>query len=80
MYRVSKGTNSFKEIMQVGLECIGAVTDKEIAVVVPAKIIWRNFINVPVTFKLHFSVRCNFEILKSNSFSCFNWAEVLFTI
>ncbi len=25
VYRVSKGTNSFKEIMQTGLECIGAV-------------------------------------------------------
>ena len=27
VYRVSKGTNAFKEIMQVGLECIGAVDD-----------------------------------------------------
>lgn len=27
VYRVSKGTNSFKEIMQVGLECIGEVDD-----------------------------------------------------
>ena len=27
VYRVSKGTNSFKEIMQVGLECMGQVDD-----------------------------------------------------
>ncbi len=27
VYRVSKGTNSFKEIMQVGLECIGDIDD-----------------------------------------------------
>ncbi len=27
VYRVSKGSNSFKEIMQVGLECIGDVDD-----------------------------------------------------
>ena len=27
VYRVSKGTNSFKEIMQVGLECIGNIDD-----------------------------------------------------
>lgn len=27
VYRVSKGTHSFKEIMQVGLECIGAIDD-----------------------------------------------------
>ena len=27
VYRVSKGTNSFKEIMQTGLECIGEVDD-----------------------------------------------------
>ena len=27
VYRVSKGTHSFKEIMQVGLECLGAVDD-----------------------------------------------------
>ncbi len=27
VYRVSKGTHSYKEIMQVGLECIGAVDD-----------------------------------------------------
>lgn len=30
VYRVSKGTKSFKEIMQVGLECIGNVDDKAI--------------------------------------------------
>ena len=49
-----------------------AVTDKEIAVIVPANTIRRNFLDVAVAFKLHFSVRCNFEILKSNSFSCFD--------
>ena len=27
VYRVSKGTHSYKEIMQVGLECIGAIDD-----------------------------------------------------
>ncbi|MBQ3116667.1 MAG: ATP phosphoribosyltransferase regulatory subunit [Clostridia bacterium] len=27
VYRVSKGTKSFKEIMQIGLECVGAVDD-----------------------------------------------------
>lgn len=27
VYRVSKGTHSFKEIMQVGLECVGAIDD-----------------------------------------------------
>ena len=27
VYRISKGTNSFKEIMQVGLECIGDIDD-----------------------------------------------------
>ncbi len=27
VYRVSKGTNSFKEIMQTGLECIGSIDD-----------------------------------------------------
>lgn len=30
VYRVSKGTKSFKEIRQAGLECLGAVTDAEI--------------------------------------------------
>ena len=30
VYRVSKGTNSFKEIMQTGLECIGEVTAENI--------------------------------------------------
>lgn len=34
VYRVSKGTNSFKEIMQVGLECFGAVDDKNICEVI----------------------------------------------
>ena len=27
VYRVSKGTKSFKEIMQIGLECVGAIDD-----------------------------------------------------
>lgn len=30
VYRVSKSTNSFREIMQTGLECIGAVDEKSI--------------------------------------------------
>lgn len=30
VYRISKGTNSFKEIMQVGLECIGDLDDASI--------------------------------------------------
>lgn len=30
VYRVSKGTNSFKEIMQTGLECIGDIDDYSI--------------------------------------------------
>ena len=30
VYRVSKGTNSFKEIMQAGLECIGCIDDYNI--------------------------------------------------
>lgn len=30
VYRVSKGTKSFKEIRQAGLECLGAVTNAEI--------------------------------------------------
>ena len=30
VYRVSKGTRSFKELMQVGLECIGDVGEKEV--------------------------------------------------
>lgn len=30
VYRISKGTNSFKEIMQVGLECIGDLDDDAI--------------------------------------------------
>lgn len=30
VYRVSKGTNSFKEIMQAGLECIGNIDDYSI--------------------------------------------------
>lgn len=30
VYRVSKGTNSFKEIMQAGLECIGNIDDYNI--------------------------------------------------
>ena len=30
VYRVSKGTNSFKEIMQTGLECIGNIDDYSI--------------------------------------------------
>ena len=34
VYRVSKGTNSFKEIMQVGLECFGAVDEKDICEVI----------------------------------------------
>ncbi len=34
VYRVSKGTHSFKEIMQAGLECIGDLNDYEIAEVV----------------------------------------------
>lgn len=34
VYRVSKGTNSFKEFMQVGLECFGDIDDFEIAEVV----------------------------------------------
>ncbi|MBR2723937.1 MAG: ATP phosphoribosyltransferase regulatory subunit [Ruminococcus sp.] len=34
VYRVSKGTHSFKEIMQAGLECIGDIHSYEIAEVV----------------------------------------------
>ena len=34
VYRVSKGTKSFKEIMQAGLECIGEIGDTEICEVV----------------------------------------------
>lgn len=34
VYRVAKGTHSFKEIMQAGLECIGDLGDYEIAEVV----------------------------------------------
>jgi len=30
VYRVSKGTKSFKELMQVGLECLGAVDEKAV--------------------------------------------------
>ncbi len=31
VYRVSRGTNAFKEIMQTGLECIGPLSDREFA-------------------------------------------------
>lgn len=31
VYRVSKGTNSFKEIMQTGLECLGDIDDYSLA-------------------------------------------------
>lgn len=31
VYRVSKGANSFKEIMQAGLECIGDITEETIS-------------------------------------------------
>lgn len=31
VYRVSKGTDNFKEIMQAGVECIGAVGSREVA-------------------------------------------------
>ena len=48
-----------------------AVSDKKIAVIVPAKIIGRNFINVTVAFKLHFSVGSKLKILESYSFSGF---------
>ena len=34
VYRVSKGTKSFKEIMQAGLECIGDIGDDEIVEVI----------------------------------------------
>ncbi|MBO5879567.1 MAG: ATP phosphoribosyltransferase regulatory subunit [Clostridia bacterium] len=34
VYRISDGTNSFKELMQVGLECIGEVSEKEICEVI----------------------------------------------
>ena len=34
IYRISKGTNSFKEFMQVGLECLGEVGNKEITEVI----------------------------------------------
>ncbi len=34
VYRVSDGNQGFKELMQVGVECLGAVTDKEIAEVI----------------------------------------------
>ena len=30
VYRVSKGTRTYKEIMQVGLECLGDVTEKDL--------------------------------------------------
>ena len=31
VYRVSKGTKSYKELLQAGLECLGEVTDEELA-------------------------------------------------
>lgn len=34
VYRVPEGSNSFKEIMQTGLECVGDMTSKDIAEVV----------------------------------------------
>ncbi len=34
VYRISKGTKSYKEIMQVGLECIGNIGDDEILQVI----------------------------------------------
>ena len=34
VYRISGGTHSFKELMQTGLECIGAVSEAEIAEVI----------------------------------------------
>jgi len=34
VYRISKGTNSFKEFMQVGLECLGNVGNKELTEVI----------------------------------------------
>ncbi len=34
IYRISKGTNSFKEFMQVGLECLGEVGNKELTEVI----------------------------------------------
>lgn len=34
VYRTSDGTGSFSEIMQTGLECFGAITDKEITEVI----------------------------------------------
>jgi ATP phosphoribosyltransferase regulatory subunit len=34
VYRVSRGTHSFKEIKQVGLECIGEISESEIAEVI----------------------------------------------
>ncbi len=34
VYRISKGNQSYKEIMQVGLECIGQITDGDICQVI----------------------------------------------
>ena len=34
IYRISKGTNSFKEFMQVGLECLGDVGNSELSEVI----------------------------------------------
>ena len=34
IYRISKGTNSFKEFMQVGLECLGDVGNRELTEVI----------------------------------------------
>lgn len=34
VYRISKGTNSFKELMQVGLECLGNVGKEELTEVI----------------------------------------------
>ena len=34
IYRISKGTNSFKEFMQVGLECLGEVGNEELTEVI----------------------------------------------
>ena len=48
-----------------------AVSDEIIAVVIPAEIIRRNFIDMSVALKLHFSVRRNFVILESNTLSGF---------
>ena len=49
-----------------------AVSDEEIAVVIPAEIVRRNFINMSIALKLHFSIGSKLKILESYAFSVFD--------